>query len=93
MNDWSVYFVRTREGALYAGIATDVERRFDEHSSGIGAKYLRGKGPLELVWAQRVGERGDALRVEGKLKRMAKAAKEEIVASETSIETLLALLD
>ena len=87
-----MYFVRTREGALYAGIATDVERRFDEHLDGTGAKYLRGKGPLELVYARTIGPRGEALRVEGKLKRMPKAEKERIVATAASARTLLALL-
>ncbi len=42
---WSIYIVRNRLGSLYTGITTDVERRFNQHQNGTGAKALRGKGP------------------------------------------------
>jgi predicted GIY-YIG superfamily endonuclease len=48
---WHLYVVRCRGGELYTGIATDVVRRLSEHESGAGAKYLRGKGPLALVFS------------------------------------------
>ncbi len=80
--EWSLYLVRTRDGHLYTGIATDVARRFDEHTAGAkGAKYLRGRGPLELVHAWEIGGRSLALRAEAALKRRSKAEKESIAAS------------
>ncbi|MBT8330889.1 MAG: GIY-YIG nuclease family protein, partial [Deltaproteobacteria bacterium] len=48
-DNWYVYMLRCCDGSLYTGIATDVERRFAEHQSNSGAKYLRGRGPLALV--------------------------------------------
>lgn len=92
MSAWSVYFVRTREGALYTGIATDVERRLGEHESGAGAKCLRGRGPLALVYAKEVGARGEALRIEHALKRLSKEEKESIAAEDSSAATLRALV-
>lgn len=76
---WSIYLVRCWDGALYTGITTDVARRFTEHQSGKGAKYLRGKGPLALVWQQEVGSRSAALVAEAAIKKLDKAGKEAIV--------------
>lgn len=76
--DWSVYLVRCADETLYAGITTDVDRRFEEHAAGRGAKYLRGRGPLELVFQAVVGERGVALRVEHRVKRLTRAEKESL---------------
>lgn len=77
---WSVYLVRRADGALYAGIAIDVAERFAAHGAGRGAKALRGRGPLLLVWQRRVGDRGLAQRVEYRLKRLDKVDKERLVA-------------
>ena len=81
MPQWSVYIVRCSDGALYTGIATDVRRRIAEHArnDGKGAKYLRGKGPLQLVFKKAIGRRGLALRVEGQIKRLPKGRKEELI--------------
>lgn len=93
--NWSVYLVRTREGTLYTGVATDVERRFEEHSTpgGRGAKYLRGRGPLELVYRCELGGRGLALQVEGLIKSRQRAEKESIVAEAPDRGELLQRLD
>jgi putative endonuclease len=76
---WHVYLIRRADGALYTGIATEVERRLAEHREGRGAKSLRGRGPLDLVAQHPVGELGQALRVEHRIKRLTKAAKEELL--------------
>jgi putative endonuclease len=86
---WHLYVVRCRGGELYTGIATDVVRRLSEHESGAGAKYLRGKGPLALVFSTKIGKRDRALRVEHAFKRLPKQRKESVVAGRSSIEPLL----
>lgn len=78
---WSLYLVRTRDGALYTGIALDVGARLAQHETGRGAKALRGRGPLRLEFATVVGARGAALRLEARVKRLPKTAKERIVAA------------
>ncbi len=88
---WSVYLVRCRDGTLYTGIATDVARRFAEHrkNGGKGARYLRGRGPLRLVFQQAVGSRSLALRLEHRIKRLPKVQKERLVRSrDLSLVTL-----
>jgi putative endonuclease len=93
MNNWSVYLVRARGGVIYTGITTDVERRIEEHAAGRGAKFLRGRGPLELIYQRRLGDRGFAQRIEARLKRLTKGQKEELVRSAPSRARLLRLLD
>ncbi len=76
---WSLYLLRRADGALYTGIALDVAKRLADHEGGRGARSLRGRGPLALVFAQRVGTHGAALRLEARIKRLKKADKERIV--------------
>ena len=93
MNAWSVYLIRTTSGVLYAGIATDVDRRFREHGLGRGAKCLRGRGPLVIVYRRKLGSRSLALRVEHRLKRLTKSEKESIVRAAPSRLRLLKALE
>jgi putative endonuclease len=92
MQSWALYVLRTRQGSLYTGIATDVKRRVEEHSGGRGAKALRGRGPLELVYRKKIGELGLALRLERRLKLRPKHQKEAIVRQQPTRAKLLALL-
>lgn len=89
---WSLYLVRTADDALYTGIATDVDRRFEEHRDGVGAKYLRGRGPLELVFRREVGDRSLATRLELRVKALSRCRKDSLVAGEATLEELLELL-
>ena len=89
MPGWYLYMVRCRGGNLYTGIATDVERRFADHQASKGAKYLRGKGRLKLVFKKRIGTHGLALKLERRVKRLPKLKKERLVATGAGIEALL----
>lgn len=78
---WSVYMIRCRGGALYTGIAQNVRLRLAEHRKphGKGAKFLRGKGPLRLVFHRELGAKGLALSVEARIKRLSKVQKEAML--------------
>lgn len=93
MNDWYLYIIRTRGGDLYTGITTDVERRFAEHNEGgaKAAKYLRGRGPLTLVFSEMVGSRSAASKAEWAVKQLSKEDKEALVAGQFSLESVLTL--
>jgi len=88
---WHIYIIRGRDGSLYTGITTHVTRRFVEHCSdrGRGARYLRGRGPLEIVYRRKLGDHGLALRVEWRLKRRPRAEKQAIVSGRLSRRALL----
>jgi putative endonuclease len=72
---WTLYLLRCGDGTLYCGIALDVEARLAQHRAGKGAKYTRGRGPLELVYAEPCASKPEALRRERAVKRMSRAAK------------------
>ncbi len=81
--------IRDRDGALYTGITTDVTRRLTEHTRGVGARSLRGKGPLALVLTRAVGPRGLALRLEHRIKRLPKIRKEELLVRRGAVARML----
>ena len=88
-SQWWVYLIRNRNNALYCGITTDVQRRFQQHVRGIGAKALKGKGPLSLEWHAYVGEsRSDALKLEWKIKQLTKAKKEQLIKNDALLSIL-----
>jgi putative endonuclease len=82
---WHLYLVRCADGSLYTGITTDVERRLAAHRDNRGAKRLRGRSPLQLVFSQAVGDRARAMRVEYRVKALSKSDKECIVRGEREL--------
>jgi len=78
---WWVYLLRCGDGTLYCGIALDVGARLRQHREGKGAKYTRGRSPLELVYREACGSKAEALRRERALKRLKRPAKEALIAT------------
>ena len=78
---WYLYILRCADGSLYTGITTDVERRLEEHLSGKGAKYTRGRGPLELVYTEECGTHSLALKRELAIKAMKTTRKNDLIKS------------
>lgn len=74
---WYLYLLRCRDGSLYAGITTDVERRFREHAQGRGARYTRSHPPEAMLGSRSYPDRASASRAEHALKRQPKAQKLE----------------
>ena len=79
---WQLYIVRTKAGSLYTGISNNVPRRFQQHQKGTGAKALRGKGPLELLFTCAAGDRAMASRLEYQVKQLSRQEKLRLVASQ-----------
>ena len=72
---WTVYLVRCADDTLYCGITNDLAARLAAHEAGKGAKYTRGRGPLELVAHRRCREKGTALRLEYAVKQLDRVQK------------------
>jgi putative endonuclease len=87
---FSLYIVRCADGTLYTGIATDVEKRVAEHAGGPrGARFLRGKGPLEIVFAAPAGDRAEASRLEYRVKRLPRREKLALITGRRELRDLL----
>ena len=79
MNTWKLYILRCGDGTLYTGITTDVEKRLEAHRTGKGAKYTRGRSPLELVYREDCGDHSAALRREIEIKKLSREEKERLI--------------
>jgi putative endonuclease len=78
---WFVYLVRCRDGSLYTGIARDVKARIAQHDAGRGARYTRGRGPLQLCAKRRCTSKSEALKLEHAIKRLTAAQKQQLTAA------------
>ncbi|MGI5963218.1 MAG: GIY-YIG nuclease family protein [Lawsonibacter sp.] len=77
---WYVYILRCGDGTLYTGITTDVVHRLECHRKGQGAKYTRGRNPLEVVYVEEQNDKGAALHREWAIKKLTRAQKEQLIA-------------
>src|SRR5687767_7688696 len=75
MSRWYVYILECRDGSLYTGIATDVERRYAEHATGKGARYTRSRPPVRLLARFEHPDRAAASRAEHAIKQLTPARK------------------
>lgn len=75
---WKLYILRCKDGSLYTGITDDVQRRLQAHACGKGAKYTRGRGPLELVYQEECGDHSCALRRELEIKALPRQEKQKL---------------
>jgi len=78
---YSVYLLRCRDGSFYCGSTNHVERRVRQHQNGTGAKYTRGRRPVELVYVEPCEDHGDALRREYAIKKLNRVQKQELITS------------
>lgn len=85
---WFVYIARCADDTLYVGIALDVKLRVAAHDAGRGAKYTRGRGPLEVLAVRRCATKGAALRLELALKRLSRAEKMAVAGSRRKLARL-----
>ena len=78
-SNWYLYILRCKDDTLYTGITTDVEKRLEAHRTGKGAKYTRGRGPLELVYREECGSHSDALKREWEVKGLSRQEKLRLI--------------
>jgi len=77
--NWFVYIILCSDNSLYTGITTDLNRRLRQHANGTGAKYFRGRHPLQVVYLENDHSRSSAAKRESRIKAMNRADKELLV--------------
>lgn len=77
------YVLTCKDGSLYGGYTNNLERRIKLHNEGKGAKYTRGRGPVELTYCQEFADKGAALKAEYQFKQLTRRKKEEFLIRET----------
>ena len=78
--NWQVYIILCSDNSLYTGITTDSERRLRQHAAGRGARYFRGRKPVQVVYIELDHSRSSAARREAEIKAMNRADKDLLVA-------------
>ena len=73
------YILKCKDNTYYTGYTTDVEKRVKAHNEGKGAKYTRGRGPVELVYYEEHMEKQAAMRREWEIKQLSRNEKEKII--------------
>jgi putative endonuclease len=68
--NWAAYLLRCSDNSLYCGVSNNVEKRVIEHNSGMGAKYTRSRRPVVLVGTSRAMTKGEALKLEYRIKKL-----------------------
>jgi putative endonuclease len=79
MSDAWVYVLRCRDDSLYTGWTTDPQRRLARHRAGKASRYTASRLPVELAFAQRMPDRGSAMREEARIKRLSRPEKLALV--------------
>ncbi len=78
-SDYHVYIIRCKDGSYYTGYAKDVEKRFDMHKQGRGARYTRMHEPEKLVYIEPSENRSEAMRRERKIKTLSHDKKQQLI--------------
>ncbi|MBV5341543.1 MAG: GIY-YIG nuclease family protein [Deltaproteobacteria bacterium] len=79
--NWQVYIILCSDNTLYTGITTDLQRRFGQHASGLGAKYFRGRQPVQIVYQESGHTRSSAGTRELEIKNLARIEKLTLISS------------
>ena len=82
MKQWYVYILRCADGTLYTGMTDDVTRRAEVHNSGKGAKYTRGRTPVEVVYSEECETYSAALKREYAIKQLTRKEKLYLISSD-----------
>lgn len=77
MNLWFIYIVCCFDNTLYTGITNNLERRIKQHNEGKGARYTKGRGPVTLVKSFTRPTKGEALKLEYRIKQLSREEKLE----------------
>jgi putative endonuclease len=82
MSRWYVYLIECRDGSIYTGVATDVDRRYAEHIAGKGARYTRSRPPQRLLARFEYPDRSSASRAEYAIKQLTPVQKRALCADQ-----------
>lgn len=72
------YMLNCRDNTYYTGYTTDLEKRIKAHNEGKGAKYTKGRGPVELIYYEEYEDKHSAMRREWEIKRLTRSEKDNL---------------
>lgn len=82
-----MYLLQCGDGSIYTGYTNDLQKRLAAHQAGRGARYTRGRGPLQLLYWEEWPDQSAAMRREAALKKLPHTAKQALAASAAAAAT------
>ena len=74
-----VYILKCADDTLYTGWTNDLDKRFKVHSQGKGAKYTKGRLPVELVYFEEFDNKIEAMKREYEVKQLSRKEKQKLI--------------
>lgn len=74
-----VYILQCEDGSLYTGSTNDIEKRYEKHLDGTGAKYTRAHKPVRIAYSECFKTKSEALRREMQIKKLKRSEKLELI--------------
>ena len=87
--DYFVYIVKCSDNSYYTGVTSNLEKRINEHNSGLFEGYTSKRLPVNLVYSNRFADVNEAIRAEKQIKGWSRAKKEALMRGD--FETLVKL--
>ncbi len=75
------YILLIENNSLYCGYTDDVEKRFQAHISGKGAKYTKAHKPLKIVYVKEFNTKSEAMKEEYRIKQLSHKEKLELISA------------
>ena len=82
-SQWYIYIIRCADDTLYTGISNHLEKRIDSHNAGNGAKYTKGRGPVELIYKEKSQDKSTASKREAEIKKLTRKEKLKLIGLRT----------
>ena len=82
-----VYILKCGDESLYTGWTNNLEKRFKDHCNGKGAKYTKGRGPLELVYYEEFEDKRVAMKREYEIKQLTRKQKDELILNRNKLKS------
>ena len=73
------YILSCKDNTYYTGYTNDLDKRIKAHNEGKGAKYTKGRGPVELVYREEYEDKSLAMRREWEIKQLSRSEKEKLI--------------
>ena len=83
-----IYVLQTEDNSLYCGNSDNVEKRFEKHKTGLGAKYTKSHKPKEIVFSQQFSTKAAAMKAEYKFKKLDRKTKLDIIKGYLTLDEL-----
>lgn len=74
-----VYILRCNDGTYYTGYTNNIKKRIDNHNNGKGAKYTKGRRPVELIYKEEFLDKSLALKREYRIKQLTRKQKYKLI--------------